>query len=156
MTLPSGSASSQQWNAATYADNAHFVPALGQPVLDLLQPQPGERILDLGCGDGALTEKLVALGAQVVGIDRDSNPVAFFGRNHASIRGKRAYRFFSAVGRKLVQAYARPSQKLFSYQDYFDLSVACIFLIFLRKTTADSIFRKLLGRRLLDQSSFFQ
>jgi len=66
---PSLSTSSQQWNAAAYADNAHFVPALGQPVLDLLQPQSGERILDLGCGDGALTEKLVAAGTQVVGID---------------------------------------------------------------------------------------
>ena len=66
---PSLSTSSQQWNAAAYADNAHFVPALGQPVLDLLQPQSGERILDLGCGDGALTEKLVASRAQVVGVD---------------------------------------------------------------------------------------
>jgi len=69
VTLPSLSTASQQWNAATYADNAHFVPALGQPVLDLLNAQPSERILDLGCGDGVLTKKLVALGAQVVGID---------------------------------------------------------------------------------------
>ena len=66
---PSLSTSSQQWNAAAYADHAHFVPALGQAVLDLLQPQSGERILDLGCGDGALTEKLVASRAQVVGVD---------------------------------------------------------------------------------------
>ena len=66
----------QQWNAAGYAANAHFVPALGQPVLELLQPQPGERILDLGCGDGALTEKLVALGAQVVGVDNSEEMIA--------------------------------------------------------------------------------
>ena len=64
MVFPSPSTSSQHWNAAAYADNAHFVPALGQPVVDLLQPQSGERILDLGCGDRALTEKLVALGAR--------------------------------------------------------------------------------------------
>jgi len=69
MSLSSQSAPSQTWNAAGYAANAHFVPALGQPVLDLLQPKAGERILDLGCGDGILTEKLVALGARVVGID---------------------------------------------------------------------------------------
>jgi trans-aconitate methyltransferase len=59
----------QRWNASGYAANAGFVPALGQPVLELLQPRPGERILDLGCGDGILTEKLAALGAKVVGID---------------------------------------------------------------------------------------
>src|SRR5580658_1092128 len=76
MPLPSPSTSSQPWDAAAYADNAHFVPALGQPVLDLLRPQSGERILDLGCGDGALTEKLVALGAQVVGIDHAPEMIA--------------------------------------------------------------------------------
>jgi SAM-dependent methyltransferase len=75
LVTPSLSTSSQQWNAAAYADNAHFVPALGQPVLDLLQPQSGERILDLGCGDGALTEKLVASGAQVVGVDSSADMV---------------------------------------------------------------------------------
>ena len=76
MTSSSQSPSSQTWNAAGYAANAHFVPALGQPVLDLLKPQPGERLLDLGCGDGALTEKLVALGAQVVGIDNSPDMIA--------------------------------------------------------------------------------
>jgi SAM-dependent methyltransferase len=68
--------SSQHWNAAAYAANAHFVPALGQPVLDLLQPRSDERILDLGCGDGGLTKKLVALGAQVVGIDQSPEMIA--------------------------------------------------------------------------------
>jgi SAM-dependent methyltransferase len=45
-------------------------------VLDLLQPQSGERILDLGCGDGALTEKLVAMGTQVMGIDSSPDMIA--------------------------------------------------------------------------------
>jgi SAM-dependent methyltransferase len=67
---------SQRWNAVSYADHAHFVPALGQPVLELLQPQSGERILDLGCGDGALTERLVAMGAQVVGVDNSPGMIA--------------------------------------------------------------------------------
>jgi trans-aconitate methyltransferase len=76
VTISSQLSSSQVWNAAAYAANAHFVPALGQPVLDLLQPQAGERILDLGCGDGVLTEKLVALGAHVLGVDNSPDMVA--------------------------------------------------------------------------------
>jgi trans-aconitate methyltransferase len=69
------SAAPQDWNSSRYAQNARFVSDLGQPVLDLLNPRPGERILDLGCGDGALTEKLVAAGAQVVGIDGSADMV---------------------------------------------------------------------------------
>lgn len=69
------SAASQDWNSSRYAQNARFVSDLGQPVLELLNPQPGERILDLGCGDGALTEKLVAAGAQVVGIDASADMI---------------------------------------------------------------------------------
>ena len=49
----------QTWDPDWYARHARFVSDLGEPVLDLLAPQPGERVLDLGCGDGALTEKLV-------------------------------------------------------------------------------------------------
>jgi trans-aconitate methyltransferase len=71
-----GAAPGQRWDPETYARNARFVAELGQPALDLLAPQPGERILDLGCGDGALTEKLVALGCQVVGVDASPEQIA--------------------------------------------------------------------------------
>jgi trans-aconitate methyltransferase len=69
-------APAQEWNSSRYAENARFVSDLGQPVLDLLNPQPGERILDLGCGDGALTEKLVAAGAEVLGVDASADMIA--------------------------------------------------------------------------------
>ncbi|MGH2341403.1 class I SAM-dependent methyltransferase [Segnochrobactraceae bacterium EtOH-i3] len=64
-------AAGQVWNADSYAANAGFVPALGADVLALLDPKPGEAILDLGCGDGVLTEKLVASGAAVTGLEPD-------------------------------------------------------------------------------------
>lgn len=66
----------QTWDPERYAANARFVADLGAPVVALLAPQPGERILDLGCGDGALTAKLVGLGCTVVGVDSSSAQIA--------------------------------------------------------------------------------
>ena len=68
-------ASGQTWDPATYARNARFVSDLGGPVLELLAPRAGERILDLGCGDGVLTKKLADLGCDVVAVDSSAPQV---------------------------------------------------------------------------------
>lgn len=67
---------SQIWDPVRYASEAAFVAALGAPLLDALAPQPGERILDLGCGDGVLTAQLQALGCTVVAVDSSAEQVA--------------------------------------------------------------------------------
>jgi SAM-dependent methyltransferase len=60
---------SSRWSASDYASNAAFVPALGSAALDMLAPQSGEFIVDLGCGDGVLTRKIMEAGARVIGLD---------------------------------------------------------------------------------------
>jgi trans-aconitate methyltransferase len=68
-TAAPDSVSTSKWNAADYARVGAFVAELGQAALDLLDPQRGERILDVGCGDGTLTKRIAERGAAVTGID---------------------------------------------------------------------------------------
>jgi SAM-dependent methyltransferase len=69
-------ASTSRWDATDYARVGRFVSDLGEAALDLLDPKMGERILDIGCGDGALTHKIVERGADVVGVDDSPELVA--------------------------------------------------------------------------------
>ncbi|MXZ83730.1 MAG: methyltransferase domain-containing protein [Synechococcus sp. SB0666_bin_14] len=65
-------ADQQRWDPDCYRRWAAYVPALGRDVMGLLDPRPGERVLDLGCGDGTLTAHMAACGCNVLGVDRDA------------------------------------------------------------------------------------
>lgn len=76
----------QSWRPTQYNTHASFVSTLGSSVVDLLRPMKGERILDLGCGDGTLAAKIEGLGAKVVGVDASPEMV-----RAARARGIEAY-----------------------------------------------------------------
>lgn len=65
-------ATTQAWDPAHYDSAAAFVPKLAADLIDLLAPQPGEQVLDLGSGTGELTVELARRGAQVIGLDASS------------------------------------------------------------------------------------
>jgi len=64
------------WDSALYDDKHSFVHEYGADVLDLLAPQAGERVLDLGCGTGHLTAALADAGADAVGLDASEEMLA--------------------------------------------------------------------------------
>ncbi|HEY4110057.1 class I SAM-dependent methyltransferase [Puia sp.] len=64
-----------KWNAGLYDDKHNFVFKFGEDVVQLLAPQQGERILDLGCGTGYLTNLIAQAGARVIGIDHSASMI---------------------------------------------------------------------------------
>jgi len=66
----------QTWDPKAYGRNGAFVHQLAGGVLEWLAPESGERILDLGCGDGQLTARIAAAGAVVSGVDASPEMVA--------------------------------------------------------------------------------
>ncbi|WP_247878262.1 methyltransferase domain-containing protein [Azospirillum sp. TSO22-1] len=89
----------QRWESDHYMQHAGFVPKLGLGVVEWLAPRPGERVLDIGCGEGSLTEALVAAGCTVVGIDSSAEQV-----EAARLRGLDA---------RVVDAHALPFRQEF-------------------------------------------
>lgn len=65
-----------KWNTELYNSKHSFVYEFGSQVLDLLNPQFGEKILDLGCGSGQLTNQIKERGANVIGIDNSKEMIA--------------------------------------------------------------------------------
>ncbi len=58
-----------KWNSVLYDQKHDFVSKYGADVIELLDPQNGENILDLGCGTGDLAELIRARGANITGLD---------------------------------------------------------------------------------------
>lgn len=94
----------QTWNAQLYDGKHGFVAKYGEDLLGLLAAQPGETILDVGCGTGTLTAKIAESGATVIGLDssidmvnraREAFPALLF--THADIAAFSQPATFDAV-----------------------------------------------------------
>lgn len=71
-----------KWNAELYDQKHDFVFKYGENVLDILEPKPGEQILDLGCGSGYLTNSIREQGAEVLGVDSSAEMIAKAKQNY--------------------------------------------------------------------------
>lgn len=73
------------WDAARYQDHHSFVWRYGANLVELLDPRPGERILDLGCGTAQLTAEIARSGAQVTGLDQSPEMLAEARKNFPAL-----------------------------------------------------------------------
>lgn len=64
-----------KWNPELYDGKHAFVSKYGEELVEILAPQPGETILDLGCGTGYLTRLISESGAHVIGIDNSEEMI---------------------------------------------------------------------------------
>ena len=107
------------WDPERYDEEHSFVWRYAEKVLELLDPQPGERILDLGCGTGHLTAQIAKAGALVVGIDQSRAMVSKAKSNYPDldfeIADARCLPFksdFDAVFSNAVLHWVRPPRKV--------------------------------------------
>jgi len=76
---------SSRWDSSLYEQAHSFVWQKAADLIGWLAPQPGERILDLGCGTGQLTAKIAEAGAHVVGLDNSAEMLATARTNYPAI-----------------------------------------------------------------------
>ena len=103
---PDTPSTSKVWNAPEYQQSHSYIWQYGADLLGLLDPQPGERILDLGCGTGHLTAEIAKSGAGVVGVDSSADMVRAASQNFRDIA------FLQADARKL--SFDEPFDAVFS------------------------------------------
>lgn len=78
------------WDAELYRKKFFFVPEYGEAVLGLLNLKKGDRVIDLGCGNGSLTQKLADMGADVLGIDASAEMIVLAKKTHPNLPFERA------------------------------------------------------------------
>jgi trans-aconitate methyltransferase len=76
----------KKWDAELYEARHGFVWRFGEGVVEFLNPQPGERILDLGCGTGQLTQKIAESGADVLGLDASADMIGQARQNYPRLQ----------------------------------------------------------------------
>ena len=76
----------KRWDPALYDSRHSFVSEYGADLVNVLSPQPGERILDLGCGTGHLADRIAGAGADVIGIDSSASMIKQARRNYPHLR----------------------------------------------------------------------
>ncbi len=64
-----------KWNPTSYNKHTAFVSQLALPVVDLLEPKKGKKILDVGCGEGTLAVEIERRGAKVIGVDMSAEMI---------------------------------------------------------------------------------
>lgn len=94
------------WDAEKYKQDFMFVPEYGAAVLDLLDAAPGARVVDLGCGNGALTRQLADRGYQVLGVDASPEQLALARQAYPDL--------IFREGNALDFALAQPADAIFS------------------------------------------
>ena len=99
-------APSPKWDADLYDEKHAFVWKMAAGLVELLDPKPGERILDIGCGTGHLTAQIAATGAFVIGIDRSAEMIQQARAGHPSLQFE--------VGDARELSFARPFDAVFS------------------------------------------
>jgi SAM-dependent methyltransferase len=73
------------WDAKAYDERFGYVTEYGTDLVAVLDPQPDEWVLDLGCGTGHLTARIAATGAHAEGLDADPAMVARARHEHRGV-----------------------------------------------------------------------
>jgi SAM-dependent methyltransferase len=78
----------KDWDVERYEAGHSYVWTFGRGLIEWLNPQPGERILDAGCGAGPLSAEIAATGASVLGMDSAPSMIAQARLNYPRARHK--------------------------------------------------------------------